>query len=73
MSNEKINELDEYLLEVMCKKKCQFYKDGQEHIEGKDYRCGAYMIVKNQLEKGIITKEQLLEVIKDTMKLEYKG
>ena len=73
MTSEEINELDEYLLEVMCKKKCQFYKDGQEDVEGKDYRCGAYMIVKNQLEKGIITKEQLLEIIKDTIKLEYKG
>ena len=73
MSTAEITELDKYLLEILCKKKCQFYKDGQEHVEGKDYRCGAYMIVKNQLEKGIITKEQLLDIIKDTIKLEYKG
>jgi len=73
MSTKDITELDEYLLDQLCKKKCQFYKDGQEHKEGKDYRCGAYMLVKNQLEKGLITKNDLLEIIKDTVKLEYQG
>ena len=34
MSSAEITELDEYLLEVLCKKKCQFYKEGQEHKEG---------------------------------------
>ena len=73
MSTKEITELDEYLLEHLCKKKCQFYKEGQEHKEGKDYRCGAYMLVKNQLEKGLITKENLIEILKDTIKLEYQG
>ena len=72
MSNKKIDELDDYLLEEMCKKKCQFYKEGQENSD-KDYRCGAYMVLKCQLENKDITKEKASEVIKKTIKLEYQG
>ncbi|NHI90949.1 MAG: hypothetical protein EAX96_00515 [Candidatus Lokiarchaeota archaeon] len=72
MSSTELNELDEYLLNELCKKKCQFYKDGQENSE-KDYRCGAYMVIKYQLEKEFVTKDQLFDLIKNTIKLEYEG
>ncbi|MHA1797769.1 MAG: hypothetical protein ACTSVY_04900 [Candidatus Helarchaeota archaeon] len=72
MSNEEINELDGFLLEEICKKKCQFYKSGQEHSD-KDYRCGAYMVLKYELEQGTITKEELIDLANNTITLEYKG
>ncbi len=72
MTSKEINELDDYLLNELCKKKCQFYKEGQEN-SNKDYRCGAYMVLKCQLENENINKEKLSDVIKKTIKLEYEG
>lgn len=54
----KLDELDNQLLEILCRQKCKFYKEGQEFRE-KEYQCGAYKILKTMLENGQISLEDL--------------
>jgi hypothetical protein len=47
----------EKLIELICKH-CEFYKESE-----KDLECGAYKIIKGLLEKGIITPEEIKDVL----------
>jgi len=47
----------EELIELICKN-CEFYKESE-----KDLECGAYKIIKGLLEKGIITPEEIKDVL----------
>ena len=53
-----LDELDVELLEVICRQKCKFYKEGQEERE-KEYQCGAYKILKKMIIDGQLTLEEL--------------
>jgi hypothetical protein len=43
----------DYLVDLICKC-CDFYKDSD-----KDLECGAYKILQNLLEKGVITPKDI--------------
>ena len=45
------------LINLICTH-CEFYKESD-----KDLECGAYKILKGLLEKGVITPEQINDVI----------
>lgn len=62
-----LDECDEILLEIVCRRACKFYKHGQEENE-EDFRCGAYLIFKKMLKEGDITKEELEKIYKNTAK-----
>ncbi|MHA1650273.1 MAG: hypothetical protein ACTSYB_08770 [Candidatus Helarchaeota archaeon] len=47
----KLDELDKELLEIVCRQRCKFYKEGQE-IKEKEYQCGAYKILKTKIQEG---------------------
>jgi hypothetical protein len=47
----------EELIELICKH-CEFYKESEKELE-----CGAYKIIKGLLEKGIITPEEIKDVV----------
>ena len=49
----------EKLINLICKH-CEFFKESD-----KDLECGAYKILKALLEKGLITPEQIKDVIPD--------
>ena len=53
-----LDELDIKLLEVVCRQKCKFYKEGQEERE-KEYQCGAYKFLKKMIQDGQLTLEEL--------------
>ena len=66
----KLDELDKKLLDILCREKCKFYKEGQE-IREKEYQCGAYKFLKHMLKEGHITIDELKEmspnIIKDSL------
>jgi len=45
------------LIDLICKH-CEFYKESD-----KDLECGAYKILKGLLEKGVITTEEIEDVL----------
>jgi len=45
------------LVNLICKH-CQFYKESD-----KDLECGAFKILKGLLEKGVITPEEITDVM----------
>jgi hypothetical protein len=47
----------ESLINLICKS-CEFYKESD-----KDLECGAYKILKGLLEKGVITPEEIEDVL----------
>ena len=47
-----------YLIDLICKH-CEFYKESD-----KDLECGAYKILKDLLEKGAITPEEIEDVLR---------
>ena len=53
-----LDELDVQLLQILCREKCKFYKEGQE-IKEKEYQCGAYKFLKKMIEEGSLTIEDL--------------
>ena len=65
-----LDELDKELLEVVCRQKCKFYKEGQE-IREKEYQCGAYKVLKLMIEEGELTLDHLKKmsarVIKESL------
>jgi len=65
-----LDELDNEILEIVCRAKCKFYKEGQE-IREKEYQCGAYKVLKLMIEKGQLTLDELKQmsgqVIKDSL------
>ena len=66
----KLDELDVKMLDIVCREKCKFYKEGQE-IKEKEYQCGAYKILKTMLQEGRLTLDELKHftslVIKDSL------
>ncbi|MFX1294970.1 MAG: hypothetical protein ACFFD2_08985 [Promethearchaeota archaeon] len=54
----KLDDLDIKLLELVCRQKCKFYKEGQE-LREKEYQCGAYKFLKKYIEKGQLTLNDL--------------
>jgi len=48
----------ESLVNLICRQ-CQFFKDSD-----KDLECGAFKILKGLLEKGVITPEEITDVIR---------
>jgi len=54
----KLDELDKELLEIVCRQRCKFYKEGQE-IKEKEYQCGAYKILKTMIQEGYLTLGEL--------------
>ena len=49
----------EYLIELICRY-CDFYKDSDKELE-----CGAFKILKGLLEKGVITAEEIRDVLRE--------
>ncbi len=49
----------ESLADLICRH-CQFYKDSDKELE-----CGAFKILKRLLEKGMITPEEIIDVIRE--------
>jgi hypothetical protein len=49
----------ESLVDLICRH-CQFYKDSDKELE-----CGAFKILKRLLEKGMITPEEIIDVIRE--------
>ena len=49
----------EYLVELICRH-CDFYKDSDKELE-----CGAFKILKGLLEKGVITAEEIIDVLRE--------
>jgi hypothetical protein len=47
----------ESLIDLICKQ-CEFYKESE-----KDLECGAFKILKGLLEKGVITPEEIKDVL----------
>jgi len=47
----------DFLIDLICKR-CDFYKESD-----KDLECGAYKILKKLLEKGVITSEEIKDVL----------
>ena len=66
----KLDELDKQLLQIVCRERCKFYKEGQE-IKEKEYQCGAYKVLKLMIEQGRLTLDELksisAQVIKDSL------
>ena len=54
----KLDELDHELLQIVCREKCKFYKEGQE-IREKEYQCGAYKVLKTMIEEGQLSLDEL--------------
>ena len=48
----------ESLVQLICRH-CEFFKESD-----KDLECGAFKILKGLLEKGIITPEEIVDVLK---------
>jgi len=49
----------ESLIDLICKH-CEFYKDSDKELE-----CGAFKILKGLLEKGVITPEKIIDVLRE--------
>lgn len=47
----------ESLIDLICRH-CEFYKDSDKELE-----CGAFKILKGLLEKGVITPEEIIDVL----------
>ncbi len=43
-----------YLVSLICTK-CEFYKEDEEDLE-----CGAFKILKNLLQEGLVTPQEIL-------------
>jgi hypothetical protein len=65
-----LDELDEKMLDIVCRAKCKFYKEGQE-IREKEYQCGAYKTLKLMIQQERLTLDELkniaAQVIKDSL------
>ncbi len=49
----------ESLIDLICRH-CEFYKDSDKELE-----CGAFKILKGLLEKGVITPEEIIDVLRE--------
>ncbi len=64
-TEDKPNIIDNFLIGVLCREVCAFYKEGQEKRED-EFKCGAYLTIKKLLETGL--KEETLRRITQTLK-----
>lgn len=48
----------EFLIELICKH-CEFYKESEKELE-----CGAFKILKRLLEKGVVTPEEINDIVR---------
>jgi len=64
------DEIDELLLNLVCRNICKFYKAGVNEENREKYQCGAYLGLKKMLKEGDITTEQLKGLIKNMTKQE---
>ncbi len=62
-----LDELDREILEIVCRARCKFYKEGQE-IREKEYQCGAYKVLKLMIEKGDLTLDDLKQMSAQVIK-----
>ena len=49
----------ESLIDLICRH-CEFFKESE-----KDLECGAFKILKDLLEKGVITPEEIKDVLRE--------
>ncbi len=63
-----LDELDKDILDIVCRAKCKFYKEGQE-IKEKEYQCGAYKVLKLMIQKGQLTLDDLKNMSEQVIKL----
>jgi len=49
----------DFLTDLICKQ-CEFYKDSDKELE-----CGAFKIIKGLLEKGVITPQEIIDVLRE--------
>ncbi|MHA1276748.1 MAG: hypothetical protein ACTSQI_07500 [Candidatus Helarchaeota archaeon] len=62
-----LDELDKELLEVICRQRCKFYKEGQE-IREKEYQCGAYKVLKLMIEQEQLTLDDVKQLAAQVIK-----
>ncbi|NVM30308.1 MAG: hypothetical protein HWN65_15795 [Candidatus Helarchaeota archaeon] len=62
-----LDELDKKILEIVCRARCKFYKEGQE-IRENEYQCGAYKVLKVMIEKGQLTLDDLKKMSAQVIK-----
>ncbi|MHA1264445.1 MAG: hypothetical protein ACTSRS_04340 [Candidatus Helarchaeota archaeon] len=62
-----LDELDKEILEIVCRARCKFYKEGQE-IREKEYQCGAYKVIKLMLEQGKLSMDDLKQISAQVIK-----
>ncbi len=62
-----LDKYDKVLIEIVCKHSCRFYKQNQEEKE-EDFRCGAYLVIKEMLKEGKITDKQIREIYRSVPK-----
>ena len=60
----KLKELEDFIVNEICKIACKFYKEGEEVDEEEKLDCGSFKIIRHQLEKGIIDRENLKNLAK---------
>lgn len=68
MSDYKFDEIDEILLNLVCRGVCSFYKEGVHEKNWEKYQCGAYIGLKKMLKEGGLTREELEELLKSMKK-----
>ncbi|MHA1145852.1 MAG: hypothetical protein ACTSRW_14015 [Candidatus Helarchaeota archaeon] len=75
MSNEFKNdrEIDEFLIDAICRRACAFHKEGEEY-ENDAYQCGGFKSVKWLIKQGKILRQDLLkfgkEIVENNLKQE---
>jgi len=62
-----LDDYDKVLIEIICKHSCRFYKQNQEEKE-EDFRCGAYLVIKEMLKEGNMTDKQIREIYRNLQK-----
>ena len=71
----KKKELEEFIVNNMCKVACKFYKEGEEVDEEEKLSCGSFKVLRYQLGEEIIDRETLKKLAKkiNQQKKEKKG
>ncbi|MGQ9720988.1 MAG: hypothetical protein ACUVXA_06645 [Candidatus Jordarchaeum sp.] len=68
MSHYQFDEIDEILLNLVCRGACAFYKEDTHEKNWEKYQCGAYLGLKKMLKEKKLTKEQLEKLLKELNK-----
>ncbi len=62
--NNKLKELEDFIVNEICKVACKFYKEGEEVDEEEILDCGSFKFIRYQLENEFIDREKLKELAK---------